>query len=240
MPLLDHFRPPISEARPWESFHTAWAAGIMRILNRRVLPPGYFAGAQVQVGRVEADVPTFERHEAPVGPPSGNGGVAVETWAPPTATLTMPAIYPDEIEVQVFSTSAGLTLVGAIELVIPRNKDRPEARRAFAIKCASYLQQGVGLMVVDVVTDRLANLHDELVHLLQRPTEFGFPGASSLYAVAYRPARRDPGGDQIDIWPAPLAVGQSLPTLALALRDGPVVPVDLEATYTQARLRSRL
>jgi hypothetical protein len=25
MPLLDHFRPPLSGSRHWESFHAAWA-----------------------------------------------------------------------------------------------------------------------------------------------------------------------------------------------------------------------
>ena len=33
---------------------------------------------------------------------------------------------------------------GAIELASPGNKDRPETRRAFAAKCASYLARGIG------------------------------------------------------------------------------------------------
>ena len=28
MPLLDHFRPPLSERRPWESLHAAWAGAL--------------------------------------------------------------------------------------------------------------------------------------------------------------------------------------------------------------------
>ena len=46
------------------------------------------------------------------------------------------------------STVTGATLVAAIELVSPGNKDRPEARLAFAAKCVSYLTRGVGLIVV--------------------------------------------------------------------------------------------
>jgi hypothetical protein len=57
--------------------------------------------------------------------------------------------------------------------------------------------------------------------------------------VAYRPARRK-DGDQIDCWTAPLAVGQELPTMPLALRGGPTLPLELEATYMEARRRSRL
>ncbi len=240
MPLRDHFRPPLSDLRHWESFHAAWATEIMRTLNRQVLPPGCFAEAQVHVGsRVEIDVAAFEEGAA-AGVANGNaGGVAVETWAPPAAALVMPAVFPDEVEVQVFRTTGGAVLVGAIELVSPGNKDRPEARRAFAAKCATYLQQGVGLVVVDTVTARPGNLHDDLVRLLEQPDAFRFPGAPPLYAAAYRPGRR-PAGDQVEIWPVALTVGQPLPTMPLALRDVATVPLDLESTYQTACADSRL
>jgi Protein of unknown function (DUF4058) len=239
MPLLDHFHSPISEGWHWESFHTAWATHIMGALNLRILPPGYRAGAQLHVGRVEVDVPTFEQSGSS-STADGNGGVVVEAWAPPTATLTMPALFPDEIEVQVFSTTSGLTLVGAVELVSPGNKDRPEERRAFAMKCGAYLQQRIGLVIVDIVTARLANLHNELIRLLEQPADYRFPSDPSIYAVAYRPLHREPSGDQIDLWMVPLTIGQPLPTMPLALRDGPVIPIELEATYSDARRFNRL
>ena len=43
-------------------------------------------------------------------------------------------------------------LVAVVELVSPSNKDRPESRRAFAAKTAAYLQRGVGLIILDIVT----------------------------------------------------------------------------------------
>ena len=52
--------------------------------------------------------------------------------------------------------------------------------------------------------------------------------------------RREPGGDQIDVWTFPLTLGGNLPIVPLALRGGPTVPLDLEGTYTETRLRSRL
>jgi hypothetical protein len=239
MPLLDHFHPPLALTRHWESFHAAWATEIMRTLNRHVLPPGFFAEAQVHIGsRVEVDVATWNEEERS-GVANGNAGVAVETWAPPATALIMPAIFPDEIEVQILSTATGATLVGALEFVSPRNKDRPEVRRAFAAKCASYLQMGVGLVVVDIVTGRRANLHNELLEVMQQPTTFGFAQEVLLYAVAYRPSRRTTG-DQVELWLHPLAVGQALPNVPLALRGAVTVPVDLETTYTAVRLDSRL
>src|SRR4051794_33581569 len=120
-------------------------------LNRDLLPPGYFAEEHVHVGsRVEIDLATFEEGEpAGVASDSGTGPVAVapRVWTPPAPTTTWPAIFPDSMEVLVFSGESGPTLVAAVELVSPGNKDRPEYRRAFAAKCAAYLQQGVGLVV---------------------------------------------------------------------------------------------
>ncbi len=241
MPLLNHFHPPVSQIRFWESFHTAWTAALMERLNGDVLPPGYFAQAQVHVGsRVEVDVATFEDDPSAL---SGNGGTAVlaaPAYAPPVAALTMPLVFSDEVEVQVFEDRAGPTLVGAIELVSPGNKDRAEARRSFVAKCLSYLSQGVGLVVVDIVTERSANLHNDLVRRLDLAEPYLLAEAANLYAVAYRPLRRGEGGDQVDLWPTPLALGGPLPVLPLGLRNAGCVPVDLEATYGEARSRSRL
>jgi len=116
-----------------------------------------------------------------------------------------------------------------VELISPGNKDRPETRRLFAAKCAAYLQAGIGLVIVDIVTSRQANLHDEIVRLLGATSSPGAPG-TALYAVAYQPIRRQEA-EQIDIWPRTLALGQPLPQLPLALRGDLCVPVDLEATY---------
>ncbi len=204
MPLLDHFRAPLSHARHWESFLGAWAYGVVERLNRRVLPPGYFAEHQMHVGPVEIDVPTFEDDS-----PShieGNGGVAVQTWAPPAVALAIPAVFPDEIEVRVFHQQGGPQLVAAIELVSPGNKDRPETREAFAAKCATYLQARVGLVIVDVVTERSANLHNGLMDLLKAASARLDP-EPALYTVSYRPVRSSTG-DRIDIWPTTLELGR--------------------------------
>ena len=241
MPLLDHFHPPVSLSRFWESFHAAWSVAIMERLNGEVLPPGYFAQAQVHVGsRVEVDVATFEDGLTPAAP--ANGGTAVlaaPAYAPPAA-LTFPFLFPDEIEVQVFAERTGPTLVGAIELVSPGNKDRPEAREAFVAKSLSYLSQGIGLLIVDIVTQRTANLHNQLLRRLNLGAPYSLPESAGLYAAAYRPLRRAAGGDQVDLWPTPLALGQPLPVLPLGLRNAGCVPVDLEAAYSDARERSRL
>lgn len=129
--------------------------------------------------------------------------------------------------------------MAVIELVSPGNKDRPAERRAFAAKCASYLAQGVSLIVVDVVTSRQANLHNDVMCLMEANSDLQFPADVTLYAVAYRPVRR---GEQqeIDLWLRRLAVGSPLPTLPLRLTGDLFVAVDFEAAYQEACRRRRL
>jgi hypothetical protein len=130
--------------------------------------------------------------------------------------LTVPAVFADDFEVRVFESKGGPQLVAAIELVSPRNRDRAEARRAFATKCAGYLHQGISLIIVDVVTERRANLHNGLIDLLVSAEAARLPAESFLYAVAYRPIRRAER-EEIDICPVTLALAAPLPTMPLAL-----------------------
>jgi hypothetical protein len=241
MPLLDHFHPPLLGRRHWESFHGRWAAALADSLNER-LPDEYFAEFQVTVGtRIEVDVATFTESAVTESPGANGGGVAVQArpWAPPTPTAVFPALFPDDFRVMVFSSAAGPTLVAAIELVSPGNKDRDDTRRAFAAKCSTYLQQGIGLNVVDIVSSRHANLHDELMALLGHGAGFVFPAPTPLYATAYRPVHRQQR-NEIDLWREPLALGGPLPTLPLAVRGLGSLPIDLEATYTEACKRARI
>jgi len=241
MPLRDHFHPPLSVDRHWESLHAAWSGSLADALNR-VLPEQYFAEEQIHSGpSVEIDVGTFEEAESARSGKRQDGAtatLAAPPWSPPQPEVTFPAVFTEDFEIKVFSTRAGPRLVAAIELVSPRNKDRPEARRAYAMKCANYLYQGIGLIVIDIVTDRHANLHNETMQLMQAgpPTHIT---AEAQYAVAYRPIRRQ-GRDEVDLWRSTFTVGQGLPVLPLVVAADLILPVDLEATYMDACSRRRL
>jgi hypothetical protein len=241
--LLDHFHPPLSTVRHWESFHARWAAAMADVLNDTLLPGEYFVEVQVHVGsRVAVDVGTFaytstyidHAHRASMA----TATLAAHLWAPPAPAMRIPTVFPDSLEVLIFSTEAGPTRVAAVELVSPGNKDREEHRRAFAAKCSSYVQQGIGLMIVDIVTNRQANFHNAFVRLFHAGESFLLP-EELLYATAYRPVRRE-DTDEIEVWPATLTVGQSLPVLPLPLDKALCVPLDLGATYGEACQRSRL
>jgi hypothetical protein len=225
MPLLDHFRPPLSGRRHWYSFHNSWATYLAADLNRQ-LPAGYFAEANVQFG-IEIDVAAFDETGTP----------AVGGWSPPAPTVTIPyAVTTDQIEVLIYQQEGGPRLAGAVEFVSPRNKDRPAAREAFLSKCVAYLSQPIGLVVVDVVTELHANLHAELMARL------GSPGATpepELYATAYRRVEHT-GKPGVDVWVEALAIGQPLRTMPMWLPGGLCLGVELETSYIRTCSEQRV
>lgn len=232
MPLRDHFHAPLKDQEDWESFHSAWANTIVRRLNSHWLPRRYRSAPQAHLGAlVEVDVATFEEERPFVDVGGSNGGVATAVWAPSRPTESLAATLPvqDVFEVRVYDERRGRRLVAAVELVSPGNKDRPESRQAFVIKCAAYLQQQVSLVIVDVVTDRLANLHAELMELLHQSME---TSELPLYAVAYR-STKEKDGWRMDLWYEPLTLGAALPTMPLWLASNLAVPLELELTYEE-------
>ena len=229
MPLLDHFNPPLKRTHPWRSFHGAWAAAMARLLNQGVLPPGYYAVPLVdRGGPIEIDVAALREQEASL--PAG-GAAAPQTWTPPAPGLAVAVELPvpDEVEVQVFADDGDPRLAAAVELVSPRNKDRPQARKAFAVKCVGFLQQGSSVVVVDTVTTRRADLNATILSLLGVETSSVVP--ANLSAVSYRAVDREEEAQQLQLWPAPLTLGQPLPTLPLWIAADFSVPLDLEASY---------
>jgi hypothetical protein len=238
MPLRDHFHPPLVVRRHWHGFHNAWATYLASALNKH-LPEGYFAEPNVQFG-IEIDVATWkEAADSETSGETGNRSSGESAlWTPPAPVLTIPfTMRTDTVEVAIFGTEAGPTLVGAIELVSPANKDRPEHRDAFIAKCETYLQQGVGLVLVDIVTNRTANLHHELLSRLG--THDLDDGDDTLYTSAYHPVDREDQSN-LDIWYDSLHIGDSLPTLPLYLRGGICLPVNLDATYEHTCQEQRI
>jgi hypothetical protein len=224
MPLQDHFRPPIRGLRHWTSVCTAWATFLAEDLNQR-LPPGYVAEPNPQF-TLEIDLAAWQEPGAP--------SVGASAWAPPPPTGTAPLTLTAELaEVRVLRDEGGLVLAGAVELVSPGNKDRPTAREAFVTRCAGYLHDGVGLIVLDPVTQRRANLHRELLDRLAAGTP---SPEAELYAASYRPLRKN-GESSFEFWHEALEVGRELPVLPFWLRGGLCLPVPFEPAYTRA-LRS--
>src|SRR5439155_19259186 len=137
-----------------------------RLLNQGVLPPGYYAVPLVdRDGPIEIDGAALREEGAPESP---SGVVEPQAWAAPAPALVVAVDLAtvDGVEVQVFADDGDPRLAAAVELISPRNKDRPAARQAFAVKCVGYLQQGSSVVVVDTVTTRRSDLYETILSLL--------------------------------------------------------------------------
>lgn len=229
MPLRDHFHSPVQDFVSWEEVHGAWPTSIAYRLNA-ILPPQFRSGVKIHLGTlVEVDIGAFEYDNSvsqSFNPLEGMDAA----WAAesPTVLLETEELTPAEYEVRVYDSSRGRTLVAAIELVSPSNKDRPQSRKAFVDKCHAMLQQDVCVVIVDTVTSLTSNLYAELAERLgaKEPAI----ADSSIYAVTCRtrPGRR---GVRVEAFEHRLAVGSPLPTLPLFLNETLKVPLELETTY---------
>ena len=230
MPLHDW-----TDRQGWDGFHQLWIVEVLRWIKPR-LPEGYRA----YLGTVPAlavDVPgqrpDVHVRSHPAVPGTGNGaspspaGAGQESDEPDVRV----AVLALEQQLAVHVTR-GERLVAAVELISPRNKDRPEARDTYRSRYASYLYQDVHLLLIDVHRRPLSfSFADALAAALG----FEEPSLPPPIAVSYRvegPAAT--GGKLLGIWRRALAVGSPLPTLKLALTLEDYVSVDLEQTYMNA------
>lgn len=137
----------------------------------------------------------------------------------------------DSFEIHVHRDLGRAELRGVIELVSPANKERMGSRRTFAAKCAGYLQHGIGLVIVDAVTLRSANLHQEIIDTLEGKSRCdAWISPTGLSAVAYR-AVADRNSPRVEMWSEPLSLGKTLPVMPLWLMVDLCVPVRLEEGY---------
>jgi hypothetical protein len=228
MPLHDW-----RDDRGWNSLHLVWQTQLLDWIQPR-LPAGYRAylgsvpalTADAPNGRPDPGVRQWQ--EEPAGPPNGPGTPPV-----PEPDAEVVAVFELDPQTAVHIDLHG-RLVAAIEIVSPRNKDRPDARQRYLGRYLGYVRQGVHLMLIDV---------------LPRPADFSFADALAAnlgfretpcpvpFAVSYRVGEPVPEGTLLGVWRRPLRVGEPLPTIPLALTVRESVPIDLEHTYREAARR---
>lgn len=231
MPLHDWTDQP-----GWEGVHLYWMTEIGRWLKGH-LPPGYraFIGTSplpvLDIATVKPDVSVKKATPLQL-PQSANGNQAV-------ASETVDTFQPDlEVAVATLQEDTSILvelegrLIAVVELISPRNKDRPAARAHYGSRFVSYLKSGVHLLLVDVQPRPAGFSFAKLIAttLGIAPPPFDVP-----LAVSYRvgePAAE--GGRLLAVWQRSLAAGQELATIPLALAGQQVVVVHLEATYARA------
>ena len=227
MPLRDHFHTSSTSLR-WEALHGGWPMMIAQQLNVS-LPEEYLAQPKVRLGDVmEIDIAALERETVSR---NDEGGLRVAAWKPSEPRILLDAEFPDaaEYEVNVY-TRDEFRLVAAIEIISPSNKDRRESRRAFVVKSEALLNKDVCVTMIDLVTNRSANLYGELLDELG--AERTAISQSAIYAATCRGRRLGPRR-QLETWEHELTVGAPLPTLPIWLNEHLMVPLDLEAAYEE-------
>ncbi len=231
MPLRDHFHSPVNDKHRWDAVHGQWPGEIVRTLFD-ILPAGFVAEPKIHHGSpFEVDISMLEEDRVPSVQERG-GSTATLTATPP---LTVPVELDelDEYEIQVYDIERERTLVAAIEIVSPANKDRPVRREQFIGKVDSLLRQDVCVSIVDIVTNHQTNLYAELLARFgQSDPRLGDPPCP-LYAVTLRgrkPKKRRP---VLDLWFFPLAIGEPLPTIPLWLSPDLHITLPLEPSYQE-------
>ncbi|HEX3149870.1 MAG TPA: DUF4058 family protein [Gemmataceae bacterium] len=224
MPLHDW-----SDLGGWEGVHDYWLVELARCIKAQ-LPAGYRAylgsSPYLKVGKDEGKPDVSVHHSA-----NGNGVARTSpstSLEQPDSFITTFALDP---ELAIMVTRQG-ALVAAVEIISPRNKDRPGARTNYTGRYLGYLNARASLMIVDV-----------------HPQPFGFSFADALAVEldAEQPplpapmtiSIRDGGavpdrGTRLEVWRRPLTPGQPLPTMPLFLSATDSVHVDLETTYARA------
>lgn len=233
MPLHDW-----SRLSGWENVYILWITELFHSVRPR-LPEGY--RAYLGTSPVLA-----------INAQGGKPDVGIHAWRHEQSTTatdlsSSQADAPDiEVEVDVATIDPGVSLlierhgalVAAIELISPRNKDRPSARDVYLNRYLGYLLNGANLVLIDVharpsgfsFADRIA---EELN--LDRP-----PRPAPM-AASYRVGEPSPTrGRFVAIWTRVMTVGEALPSIPLPLTVNLAVTLDLEHTYARAAEASYL
>jgi hypothetical protein len=224
MPLHDW-----SVTEGWEGVHDIWIVELLRCVKAQ-LPAGYRAHLGSAPG-------------LRIDPEQGKPDVAVRHWENGNGTGIPPAASPSSEphrQVVTFELDPNLAvlvtrrgqLAAAIEVISPRNKDRPSARATYLARYLGYLNSRASLLVIDVHPFPTGfSFADALAAELQVDE----PPLPSPMAISIRDGGAVPDrGTVLDIWRYPLTPGQPLPTTPLWL-PGPVeLRVDLEGTYSRA------
>jgi hypothetical protein len=233
MPLRDHFRSPVNDKHRWDAVHGGWPMEIVRTLFD-LLPPGFQAEPKVHHGSpFEVDVSMIEDDDRSPFEGEGDGGTATVTAAAPPVTVAADLTELDEYEIRVYDGDRERTLVAAVEIVSPANKDRPERRDQFVNKVAALLRQDVCVAVVDIVTVPQANLYAELLARIGQADPRVADPPPAVYAVTLRGRKPKKKQPLLDLWFFPLAVGQPLPTIPLWLSPTLGIELPLEPSYSE-------
>jgi hypothetical protein len=231
MPVHDWSR---VDANVFHHFHQRWTIAICDSLNAGLLPAGYSALVEQHAGGLVPDVLALQRRSRPSRPIEPSGGVL--TSNPPQARLVKQAKTALAARANRIVIRHRLgEVVCILEVVSPGNKSGRAALRAFVEKSIECLQQGIHLLVIDILPPTPCDpqgIHKAIWDEIEEDP-FELPPDKPLTLAAYV------AGDLL-IGREPTAyinligVRDDLPDMPAYLDGSGYVPVPLEATYQAA------
>ena len=233
MPVHDWTR---VEAGIFHAFHQQWIISLCNALNEGILPEDYYALPEQHAAGFGPDVLTLQGlqrdrgdcklRESPgsktgllVGAPKLNPGgeTDMEFYRRKQTSVTLRYVSDDHV-------------VAMIEIVSRGNKSTRHALRSFVEKAAQLLDQGVHLLIVDLIPPGRHDPHGVHAAIWEEISgeEYAPPAGRPLTLVAYETVLT------VRYYVEPVAVGEVLPEMPLFLEPNGCVGTPLEATYQTA------
>jgi len=176
---------------------------------------------------------TLQSRSAGDDAPQGHGGNGGLLLAPPKQPITAETemeFYRRKQSSIVVRYVSGDEIVAVVEIVSPGNKSGRNALRSFVEKAAKFLDEGVHLLILDVLppgTRDPQGIHAEIWEEIAGQ-EYGLPVNKPLTLASYE------SDLSIRCYVQHVGVGDSLPEMPLFLAPRGQVPVPLERTYESA------
>src|SRR4051794_511449 len=223
------------KAGVFHDFHHSWIEEIQRALNSTTLPDEYYAMVEQHVVFRLPAMPPLQRSlstkdDQGQSSHGENGGLLLAPPRQPITAETEMEFYRRKQNSVVVRHVSGDEIIAVVEVVFPGNKSGRNALRSFVEKAARFLDEGVHLLVLDLLPPGSRDpqgIHGEIWEEIAGQ-EYPSPPTKPLTLAAYE------SDLSIRCYVEHLSVGDSLPEMPLFLRPRGQVPMPLERTYDSA------
>ncbi len=228
MPIHDWKK---ADAGLFHAFHQAWIVHLAEALNRGVLPKGYSARPEQNIGGPIPDVLTFRRRGKRTQPGDERGGLAVAEMPPSASIISRAAAetYARKADRLTIRHPQG-EVVAVIEIVSPGNKRGRIAFRDFVENAVNLIHHGVHVLIVDPLPPGRIDLRGIHAAIWDQfgDEESPAPRNKPLTLASYQA-----GVEQV-AYVEYLRVGSELRDMPLFLSEEHYVPTPLEESYMTA------
>jgi hypothetical protein len=243
MPIHDWTRVP---AGTFHDFHVSWIPKLKNVLNRGVLPKGYYAMAEQVAGGIVPDVLTLQAADGGRKKEKADGGRKKEKEEGDDDGGTAVAVRPPRVSIKatleqtIYARMANRIairhrirdrVVALVEVVSPGNKGSAAQFKKFVDKAVAALEGGIHLFIIDLhrPTKRDPNgIHGAIWEALGGDEVYHSPRGKPLTLVSYV------ADLPIQAFVEPVGVGDALPAMPLFLTPTRYVDFPLESSYLEA------